>query len=380
MALACGTPLAPAGEDDSGGPGADCTPAADGGDDASFFDPTTVREVRITLSDEGRAALELEPRTYVVGDVEIDGSAYPSVGVRLKGNSSFNLFDGKPAFKIKLNEYCSGQLHAGLRRLTLNNMNGDATQSQEVVNYQIFGAAGLDAPRANYARVYLNEEFQGLYVNVESVDLVWLGRTFEMPEGDLWEAADSADFDAEHLAGWESREGAGDRAALQAVADDLLADGGVYDNLSRHVNMEQFLAYWSWKTIVGDDDGYPWNLNDLYIYGNPADGGRFTFHPWGFDEGWKDPVRWEQAPGALAAACAADEDCGDRLVTTLIEALDAFEAWDAMGAAEAAWALSEASVMEDARRPFTVGEVEDARVVLGAAIAGRAAVVRGRLD
>lgn len=123
------------------------------GDGGDFFDPSVLHEVRITVPDAGLSDLRDNPREYTVADVKVDGTPLHHVGVRLKGSSSFQEFDGKPAFKLKLNEYCPGQKYAGLKRITLNNMVSDPTESQEVINYQVWAAAGLKAPRASYAQV-----------------------------------------------------------------------------------------------------------------------------------------------------------------------------------------------------------------------------------
>ncbi|GDX78192.1 hypothetical protein LBMAG42_00030 [Deltaproteobacteria bacterium] len=379
----CGHPLG-AGElvdsGDSGAPElyADCQ-AENLGDREAFFDVASVREVRIALSEAALEELQDDPKTYVEGDVTLDGTTLLHVAVRLKGNSSFQDFDGKPAFKLKLNEYCPGQKYAGQKRVTLNNMTTDASQSQEVVNYQLWAAAGLFGPRASYAQVFVNEELFGLYANVESTDSEWVEERYADATGQLWEASDTAEFDAAGLAGWELKAGVDDRAPLAAVAAALDAEGDVYGNLDAVLDMDQFLSYWAWKSVIGDDDGYPWNPNDVFLYGDPELGGRFQFSPWGFDEGWKDYVTWDNAPGRLATACLAEAACSARIRDRVEEAVGAFEAVDTAGFATAAWALSAPLLDGDPRRPFTVAEVEAARVELAAAIAGRAARMRGRL-
>jgi len=375
LLVACGHELAPAvvAPDTTG-----CT-ADKLGDGGELFDVGALHEVRITLSDASLAAIEGDPRTYALGAVEVDGNALETVGVRLKGSTSFQELDGKPSFKVKFNEYCAGQKLAGLKRLTLNNMVSDPTQSQEMLNYPLWAAAGLKAPRASYAQVWLNGELYGLYTNVESMDDEWISRRYDDDSGDLWEAGDGAECDADGLEFWDLKEGEGDRAALQAVADALDAPGAVYDNLDAVVGMDQFLTYWAWKVVVGDPDGYPWHPNDIFLYADPAQGGRFEFSPWGFDEAWQDYVDWQDADGRLATACLADAACSARFHARVVTAVDTFETLDAVGWLEAAWALSAPVLADDARRPYTVAEVEAAREALRTTVEGRAARVRDHL-
>ena len=356
----------------------DCT-TEELGDGGEFFDVNTIREVRITLPESAFEELDDDPKIYVEGDVVIDGTPFLHVGVRLKGHSSFEDFDGKPALKIKLNEYCVGQKYAGLKRITLNNMTSDPTQSQEILNYQLWSLAGLFGPRVSYAQVFVNEELYGLYANVESVDDEWLERTYSDPTGQLWEAADTAEFDDAGLVGWEMKSGLDDPSTLAAVAAAIAAPGDVYTNLNTVIDMEQFLSYWAWKAIIGDSDGYPWHLNDVFLYGDPELGGRFQFSPWGMDEAWKDYVNWDDADGLLATVCLAEPACNARIHDRTEEALAAFEAMDPVGLISAAWALSEPVLVDDPRRSYTVAEVEAAREELAVEIAERAEDVRDDL-
>ncbi len=369
---------------DTGGAGADALPVGCGpaiaGDAAAVYDPAVLHQVRLTVGEAALDALRDAPREYVRGDVEVDGVVVPDVGVRLKGNSSFEDLDGKAAFKVKFDELCPGRTWLGLERLTLNNMVSDPTQSQELVNYPLFAAAGLPASRVSYAEVSLNGEAYGLYANVESVDEVWLDARFADGSGDLWEAADGAEFTVDGVESFELKSGAGDRDALRAVAAALDGEGDRVASLEAVLDLDQVLAYWAWKVVVGDPDGYPWNPNDLFVYGDPDRGGRFVFAPWGFDEGWQDYVAWDNAEGRLAVVCLADAACRARLHAAVVLAVDQFEAIDVSVWAEAAWALSAPVLADDPRRPYTETEVLAARKALAATMAGRAAVVRHDLE
>lgn len=350
------------------------------GDLDAWFDPGVLHEVRIELDAESRDALADDPRTYVQGNVEVDGILLRAAGVRLKGNSSFEDLDGKAAFKIKADEFCPGRTVFGLERLTLNNMVSDPSQSQELINYPLWAAAGLPAARASYAQVWLDGEAYGLYANVESMDDEWLTARFDDASGDLWEAGDGAEFDDAGLGLWEIKEGDGDTQALAAVAAALDTDGDLLTALDTAVDLDQVLAYWAWKVVVGDPDGYPWNPNDLFLYGDPDRDGRFVFAPWGFDEGWQDYVAWDNADGRLATVCLADAGCRARFRAEVLAAVTAFEAMDPLEWAEPAWALTEAVLEDDPRRPYTTAEVLAARAALREAMAGRAAVVRHDLE
>ena len=50
---------------------------------------------------------------------------------------------------------------------------------------KLFRDAGVAAPRANLATVYINGEYRGVYTNVESEDLAFIARHFEDTTGNL---------------------------------------------------------------------------------------------------------------------------------------------------------------------------------------------------
>ncbi|MDP2306481.1 MAG: CotH kinase family protein [Pseudomonadota bacterium] len=332
---------------------------------AAFFDPTVIQTVDITLSDRNIRQLNFGTEGYVQGDVTINGVFFSEVGVRLKGSSTYqdlNCDDGycKAAFKIKLNEFVVDQRYGDLERITLNNMTSDYTQSKEVIVYDLLNRHSQLASRCSYARVTLNGEPWGLYANLESADDRWLRRRFSDATGNLWGTADYyGDFYTQYLdTGWVSKSGDGDPAALQAVTAALdTYQGDFFGELGGLIDVDQWLEYWAWCAATGNYDGYPFTLNDVLIYADPANEGRIAFAPWGTDESWDEYEysgrTWNVVGGRLGYACMYDAACVTELQTKIGEAVVAYEASDIMAIAQAAWDLSEADASTDPKRPYT---------------------------
>src|SRR5690606_32903219 len=98
----------------------------------------------------------------------IDGVTIDSVAIRKKGFIG-SLDEQRPSLKVKFDEYIEQDPIAGLDRLTLNNNKQDESQVSQYLTYRLFNAAGVPAPRCNFARVTVNGEYLGIYSNVESI-------------------------------------------------------------------------------------------------------------------------------------------------------------------------------------------------------------------
>ncbi len=126
-------------------------------------------------------------------DVTVDGIAKSNSGVRMKGNSSFTHPNNKKPFKISFDEYVSGQKWNGLKSVSLGNCWNDPTFMREKLHLDICRAAGIPAPRCNFAKLYINDSLYGLYSMVESVDKVFMSSRYGNNNGTYFKAVDGRD-------------------------------------------------------------------------------------------------------------------------------------------------------------------------------------------
>ncbi|MFZ5476061.1 MAG: CotH kinase family protein [Myxococcota bacterium] len=355
-------------------PGSDTPDGGDGGGDdgeddvgdyESFFDPATLRDIHLYASEETIEALNADGGTYMPGTFVHDGVEL-EVGLRLKGQSSYRTFEKKPALKVKFNEFVAGQRYAGLKRIALNNLTGDPAQGREVAAYWVWRAGGMDVPSAALARVYVNDEYFGLYALVEGMDDVWVERHYADASGVLWAGNDDADLTAlgiPHFA-VQTSEGDAPLSLEQVAAGIARTDADFYTVASRVVDVEQYLDYVAWSSATGNTDGYPWHLDDFFVYGDPAEGGRLNFVPWGQDETWEET--WTEWTGhaVIAQRCHEDLDCRTRIDDHTRAVLGVYESMDVRGFLEALFDLSEDATATDGRREFTLEEVRAARALL----------------
>lgn len=139
-----------------------------------FYDVETINEIRITFQESNWDALL--DNLYAAGDeerltgsIEINGVQYDNVGIRYKGNSSYNSSNAKNPLNIKLDHIISGQNHENFEKLRLSNIFKDPSCIREVLGFEI-ARKYMPASQANYTKVYINDGYIGLYSNIQDVD------------------------------------------------------------------------------------------------------------------------------------------------------------------------------------------------------------------
>jgi len=113
----------------------------------------------------------------VLAELEYEGKIYDSVGVRYKGNSSYNPNIRKNPLHIEIDYIIKNQTIDGCDVLKLSNLFKDPSYVREVLGYMI-ASNYLPVSRANYAYLFADNKHLGLYTNVESVDNLLLERSF----------------------------------------------------------------------------------------------------------------------------------------------------------------------------------------------------------
>lgn len=136
-----------------------------------------------------------DTESYMSADLTITDvtgtTVIPNVGVRFKGNSTYNHPNDKKPLKIDFNEYVSGQNYDGIKKLNLSNCFKDPSMMREKLFFDLCQEAGVLAPRANFANVYINDELWGFYTLVEQIDDQFLDWAILDDAGNLFKAGDN---------------------------------------------------------------------------------------------------------------------------------------------------------------------------------------------
>ena len=340
---------------------------------APLFDPANVTDIRLTAPQSSLDAFaqaqpsqpgDYQPATFTL---TTGGTTYGplQVGLRPKGSvGSFRPLTGKMAWKVKFNEFVSGQRLLGLKKLTLNNMVQDPSMVHELLTYELARANGVAAPRTGYAFVRLNNQAYGLYLNVETLDDVslpqWFGSTRHLYEGAAGSdvTGPSAAFDVDE--GSETN-----RSDLDALRTAVTGTDGTFSaRVGALADLGQMARMWAVERYVGHFDGYsgfPWEgkPNNYYLHSDTS--GRFRMLPSGTDRTWDLRMRFgEPGAGALWTLCVEDPQCYVRYRDAVAQVRTTALGLDLDGLAERTATLLRPWQRLDTRKETSLTQIDEA--------------------
>lgn len=200
-----------------------------------LYDLEHIPEIRITFEEanweqllDSMKASGIKER--ITATVTIDGKTFPGVGARYKGNSSYNNPKSKGVRKLPFNlkaDYVDKDqtFPGGYETIKLSNVFQDASYVREVLSYEI-ARKYMPAPKCNFAKLYINDEYIGLYNNTQAVDDVLLESYFSSDKGTFFKCDPEYDIIRE----LESRKcPEGDKASLMFTGEDQECYHGWYE-------------------------------------------------------------------------------------------------------------------------------------------------------
>ena len=228
------------------------------------------------------------------------------VGIRLRGNTSRGA--AKSSFKIDFREY-EGAKFFDHKKFNLKAEVNDPSMVREFLTMQTFRKAGVPAARTHFAEVYLNEEYMGLYVNVEQIDDEFVQARFDYDEGNLFKCSwgstledDGQVFDNDRYE-LKTNEELNDRSRLLNFVDVLnnTSSADFEQELEKIFNVNSFITYLAVEALTGHWDGYSFLKNNFYLYENETGKIEFIVYDtdntfgidWlGEDWGTRDIMNW----------------------------------------------------------------------------------------
>lgn len=139
----------------------------------NFYDIDTIQKIEITFLQPNwdyqlDTAKQGSDSYIMAAAVTINGVMFDSVGVKYKGNSSYNPNFRKKPIHIELDQY-KNQTYNGIKDIKLGNNYKDPSLIREVLGYDILKNY-MHCSESNFAKVYINGVYYGVYANTESID------------------------------------------------------------------------------------------------------------------------------------------------------------------------------------------------------------------
>ena len=220
--------------------------------------------------------------TYYPAAFNWNGRILNNIGIRSRGSGSRS--PEKPNLLLGFNRYDSKQELLGLPSLILKANNQDASLMHEIVAMNLFRRVGLPAVLEAPARLFINGEFYGAYTLVEVLDEAFLRRNFGQDTGYLYDWAENRTdgYHFEYLgpdpaayspAMWtpKNHKTDPDPANIEAMvrAVNFALDADFEQEVSRYVDLKQFMTYIATENFLADYDGVlggPFGMNNFYFY------------------------------------------------------------------------------------------------------------------
>jgi len=314
---------------------------------ADLFDDSVLQEIRLDVrpSDWNDLKEHILENTYYASDMHwlYKGNwiTVPQVAMRSRGQGSRSPV--KPGLLLSFDRYNSTRQFLGLKSIVLRNNVQDPSMLHERLSFELMRQMGINAPRAAHARLYVNDEYAGLYMIVESVDEAFVLDRFnedgflynyEYPYGEQdtyrfqyrGRSADDycpAPFNPEtHKSGPQCEEIERMVRTINQVPDEQFER-----SIAEYVDLRAFLKEIAVEAYLADTDGMvgDFGLNNFYLY-RYLNSNHFAFIPWDKSNTFGLADRWiwlNTDRNVLSRRALADPTLRDAFIETLTAAATA---------------------------------------------------------
>ena len=160
-----------------------------------LYDPSALRTIFLRFEGDDWAD---ELAAFYNTDVEVpataivDGRTYRDVGVHFRGASSYRMVPegAKKSLNLSFDFVHGEQRLLGYRTLNLLNGNGDPSLVRTMI-YSEIARHYVPTPKTNYARVVINDESWGVYINAQQFNSDFTREWYKSTRGARWKVPGS---------------------------------------------------------------------------------------------------------------------------------------------------------------------------------------------
>lgn len=204
------------------------------------------------------------------------------VGFRLRGNTS--RYSAKKSFKVSFNTFESGRNWYGLEKLNLNGEHNDPSVARSKLGWDLLHSFNLPGARSNHVKLFINNNYHGLYINVEHIDEEFVLSRYGNNDGNLYKCLWPADLNYIGSNPENYKVTAGDRRVYDlktnTLADDYsdlahfidvlnnTPDADFLCEIEKVFNIYDYIKIIAFDVFTANWDGYIYNQNNFYLYHN----------------------------------------------------------------------------------------------------------------
>lgn len=256
-----------------------------------ILDPYTISTVRITMdeSDYNKLMTDVESDVYLMADMTYESPTVSlrtiqQVGIRLRGAAARKVAK-KKSFKISFRAFgYDDREFYSLRKLNLNCDFEDPHLMRAKVCTDFFRLMGVAAARVGYTKLYINNEYRGLFANYEELDKAFLKTRFGDNDGNLYKC-DKASMEV-GTKGYElvTNEEAADHSDILEFIDVLnnTTQENFKEEIEKVFDVDKMLMMTACNVLLGAWDDY-WVLKKNYYLYHDLYTDQFKYIPHDFD-------------------------------------------------------------------------------------------------
>ena len=251
---------------------------------ADLFDINTIQEIRLSVNSRDLRTLreKYQDNTYYTADMQWKNIKVRNVGIRSRGQGSRNPI--KLGLRVDMARYTTGQKFVGLSTIILDNIWQDDSMIRERLAFTLFERLGQPAPRESYCRLFINNEYQGLYTITEEIDGTFAQRVTGETDGTVFE------FHYSDIVKWRAEDlgaVANYKPLLEPRTHVLDADSTLYNpiqqlfkevngpddavwraRVEQYLDLNQFMVHVGIEQFIAENDGILGfaGMNNFYLY------------------------------------------------------------------------------------------------------------------
>ena len=251
---------------------------------AELFDAGVLQEIHLSVNSRDLATLKAhtELNTHYPADLTWTNKNIKvrNVGIRSRGAGSRN--PTKPGLLVQFDHYTTGQKFLGLSAIVLRNGQQDPSLIRNKLAFTMFEQMGLSAPRESFCKLYINNEYMGVYTITEVVDGDFVRRVTGETDGTLFEYHNMFVWNGEDLGAIAAYKPILEARTHALDADTILytpiqqlfrevngPDDAVWlDRVQQYLDLDEFVRHVAVETFIVENDGITGfhGMNNFYLY------------------------------------------------------------------------------------------------------------------